>query len=298
MIALNGAMVPLLEELLDAKRVTAAHLPHSLATHGFLRGWARLAAGEPVASVARMEVAAAVAGARLGALDADHLQTLGLSGEEVSAILRRSFDEVAAPLESELATHLRAALAPGAAAPTEVPAFAQQLARQPRAGVTCPGRPRALLLPAENHAEHCWAVAVMASLLAPVYGAEPTEAYWLGMVHHLHSAYMADAGFSGEIMLGDRLDAVIDSARGRALNELPTALQGPAAAAQRLIANDEAPAAKAFHAADVLDRVLEIRWHVSRGALTMTQVLNEYGLVHDGPVKSFHDEVLQQVGLL
>jgi hypothetical protein len=29
----------------------------------------------------------------------------------------------------------------------------------------------------------------------------------------------------------------------------------------------------------------------------MGVVLDDYGLVHDGPVKAFHDQVLQEIGL-
>jgi hypothetical protein len=43
--------------------------------------------------------------------------------------------------------------------------------------------------------------------------------------------------------------------------------------------------------------VLEIEQHLKRGAVTMDTVLGQYGLVHDGPVKAFHDTVLAEIGL-
>ena len=47
----------------------------------------------------------------------------------------------------------------------------------------------------------------------------------------------------------------------------------------------------------MIDRVMEIEQHLERSAVTMGVVLDDYGLVHDGPVKLFHDTVLEEVGL-
>lgn len=69
-------------------------------------------------------------------------------------------------------------------------------------------------------------------------------------------------------------------------------------AAQAEIADDAMPTARAFHAADVIDRVIEIDHHLRAARTTMDEVLGDYGLVHDGPVKTFHDRVLRDVGLL
>ena len=64
------------------------------------------------------------------------------------------------------------------------------------------------------------------------------------------------------------------------------------------VAGDTTPEARAFHVGDVLDRVLEIEQHGRAAQLTMAVVLNDYGLVHDGPVKAFHDRVLHDAGLM
>ena len=57
------------------------------------------------------------------------------------------------------------------------------------------------------------------------------------------------------------------------------------------------PDGQAFHAADVIDRVLQIRQHLRGATLTMDVVLNDMDLVHEGPVKAFHDAVLREAGL-
>lgn len=155
-----------------------------------------------------------------------------------------------------------------------------------------------MLAPAENHAEHSIAVGVTAALAAPVYGGDPTRAFVAGMAHHLHNAAMPGSGCTGEILLGDRLDHVLTTAREQVSATLPPALADTMRAAQAEIADDATPTARAFHAADVIDRLIEIEQHLRGARTTMDDVLNVYGLVHDGPVKEFHDEVLRDVGLL
>jgi len=44
--------------------------------------------------------------------------------------------------------------------------------------------------------------------------------------------------------------------------------------------------------------VLEIEQHTLAASATMDTVLHTYELVHAGPVKTFHDHVLANVGLL
>lgn len=293
---LDGALLPLFRELGDLKRIYSADRAGSTAERLFADAWSALVAGETVERVMRVTVARAVAAARLADLDLAKLEQLGLDRAEALAVLARSFDAVAAPVDAKLAKTLRESLETTLKL-AETPEFVAQLARQPRAGVTCPGRPRIMLQPGENHAEHCLVVAVYAVLVAPVFGANPAAVFMAAMAHHLHSAAMPDAGYSGEVMLGDRLDRAVDFARAIALAQLSPALQAQVLQAIAPIANDTTPEARAFHAADVIDRVLEIEQHLATAAVTMDHVLDTYGLVHDGPVKPFHDRVLQAVGL-
>lgn len=295
---LDASALPLLRELGDLKRIRSAERDGSIAQRLFLRGWAALAVGDEPATVMRRIVAAALAAARLGDLDRAMLADLGLSDAEAVAVLERGFDEVAVLIDPDLAAGLRAALGDGAPPAGPVPLFAPQLAAQPRAGVTCPGRPRLLLQPPEDHAEHCLMVAVYGVLAAPAYGADPTEVFLAGMAHHFHNAAMPDAGFTGEVLLGDLLDRVIADARERAMAMLDHVVAAPVRAALAPIGGDATPAARAFHTADVIDRVLEIEQHLRAGSATMDTVLHTYELVHVGPVKPFHDRVLADVGLL
>lgn len=297
-------LTPLLAELSDLKRVRVAGRLGSLAEQAFRRGWARLVAGEDPAEVARTEAAAAVCAARLAGIDA---ATLHRIGEDPLPVLQRSFDEVADALPPA-SRELRSALPSLAEAPptegasrqepSPTPPFVVLLTDQPRAGATCPGRPRLVLEPAESHGDHCWAVGVFGALAAPVYGADPTEAYLLGLAHHLHNAALPDAGFTGEVLLGlDRLPEIFGRLEAEALAELPEEL---AARIRRLLPERSAadsPVARTFHAVDVLDRVLQMVSHARQAAFTAEQATDELELVHAGPVQDFQMDVLSVAGL-
>ena len=293
----RAGLIPLFRELGNLKRITSAGRQGSIATRMFLAAWGALMAGEKPLAVGRRTVAAALAAARLGDLELAKLLELGLSRDEAGQVLRTAFEMVDGAIAPSLADELQTGLAEALrqAAP---PTFALLLADQPRAGVTCPGKPRLMLEPAENHAEHCLAVAVYGVLLAPGYGADPTRVFLAGLGHHFHNAYMPDSGFTGEMLLGDLLDRVIAGGRERALSELPPPLRSRMEAALAPIADDATPEGRAFHAADVIDRVLEIEQHLTAASATMGTVLGDYELVHAGPVKAFHDSTLQEVGLL
>jgi len=307
------ALLPLFRELGDLKRIRSAARPGTVAERLFADGWAMLSVGAPVSDVMERTVAAALAAARLGDLDLAHLTALGLGHEDAVGVLERAFDEVTAPggaagdgvaqvhspagIDRALAARLRPALANGGPAAGPVPDFVGKLARQPRAGVTCPGLPRIVLQPAENHAEHCLMVAVYSVIAAPAEGADPVPVFLAAMAHHFHNADMPDSGFSGEVLLGDALDTVIARARDASLAELAPDLADEVRAALDPIGRDDTGEGRAFHVGDVLDRVLEIEQHLAARAVTMDAVLGTYGLVHDGPVKRFHDAILARAGL-
>lgn len=298
--ALSPAALPFFRELGDLKRIYSAKAPGSIAERLFIAGWAALVRGDDPAQVMRQVVASALVSARLGDLDLATLAALGL-GDRATEVLERAFDEVTGDLAPELRADLRTALPLGRPAMGDTPGFVGKLARQPRAGVTCPGKPRIMLQPAENHAEHCLMVAVYGVLASPWHGADPVAVFLAGMAHHLHNVDMADSGYSGEMLLGELLDAVIAAARQASLDEMEqanAALAVRVRAALSPIAGDTTPEARAFHVGDVLDRVLEIEQHGRAAQLTMAVVLDDYGLVHDGPVKAFHDRILHDAGLM
>lgn len=291
-----AALAPLAVELCDLKRVRDASSSDSLASRMFRRGWAALLAGQDPADVALRTTADALAATRLGGIDRDVLAIAGVTGAEATSILERSFDQIAGPVDAALCDRLRLRLGqpyhPGPA-----PVFAEALIRQPRAGATCPGKPRIVLEPPEGHGDHCLVVAVLAAVLAPLSRADPATAFIAGMAHHLHNAVLPDSGFAGEILLGDHLAPILQRLFARELATLPDTLRATVADALAHIADASTPVGQAFHAADVIDRVLQMRHYDQVARFTVDQALDDMGLVHAGPTQAFHQAVLQDAGL-
>lgn len=296
---MRPALLPLLRELGDLKRVTSAGRSGSIAERAFLRAWASLLAGISAGQVATETVAGCVAATRLGDVDAEILSGLGLPAGAIAAIQRTALADAAS---GRLDPGLTAALIsscerlPPFDRTGEVPPFVRRLAEQPRAGATCPGKPRIVLMPAENHAEHCLLVAVYAVLLAEA-GCDLGTVFLAALAHHFHNAALPDAGFTGEMLLGAHLEPMMERATRAALAELPPGLARRVEEARLVLGDADTPAGRAFHAGDVIDRVLELDQHVRRGRVTMDDILGDMALVHDGPVKPFHDRVLTEMGL-
>lgn len=291
------ALVELLRELNDLKRVHSANAAGSIAERLFAQAWAMLAAGEPTDTVMCRTLSCALVATRLGDLPGV-LPCLGIEPLAVRQILRASLADHAGLL-AEVGIE-REALAGSLDLPQPVlppPAFVAMLARQPRAGVTCPGRPRLLFEPPESHAEHCLMVAVYGVLLAKHYDADPETVFLAGLVHHLHNALMPDAGFTGETLLGRHLEPAIGAATGFALDLLDESLRARVQAARRCLPDATTPEGRAFNAADTIDRVLQIDQHLRAGRTTLRFVLDTMQLVHAGPVKPFQDAVLHEFSL-
>jgi 5'-deoxynucleotidase YfbR-like HD superfamily hydrolase len=288
-------------EIGDLKRIRVAHAAGSAAQRAFVRSWAALVAGADPARVAAAECAAALAGARLAGVDAEVLRAGGLSPDEVAGVLLRAVDEVAGGLHPATLARVRAAARELAAdpgpQPGEVPGFVGALCRQPRAGATAPGMPRLVVEPPEDHAEHCWAVAVYGALVADHLDADPGEAFLLGLAHHLHNAALPDAGFAGETLLGEHLEPLVARLTERELGTLPAPLAERTRTLLRARDDAATPLGRAFHAADVLDRVLQCHHHARAAGFTAEQALVDLELVHAGPVADYHHAVLAAAGL-
>ncbi len=291
-----ASLVPLAAELGDLKRIRDASSTDSMASRLFRRAWGAMAAGQEISEVALLTTACAMAAARLGGIDRSVLLVAGLTNAEATGVLERSFAEVAGPVDPMLAEQLRGHLG-HVFRPGPAPAFAEALIRQPRAGATCPGKPRIILEPPEGHGDHCLVVAVLATMLTPRYGADPATAFLASMAHHLHNAHLPDSGFAGEMLLGQHLGPIMQTLFARELATLPGPLSAAAAAALATIPDASTPGGQAFHAADVIDRVLQMRHYDQVARFTIDQALDDMDLVHAGPTQSFHRAVLQDANL-
>ncbi|HEY0780159.1 MAG TPA: HD domain-containing protein, partial [Gemmatirosa sp.] len=303
------------------------------AARAFARAWGALAAGEPPDTVMRAELAAAVVATRLGAIDAEFLRSEHLPPGQVDDVLRRGWAAATAtlsrvvdaigdrpsttewtPYPALLATVATAAdaadenaIAPGLrnyaarAQHATAPAFVARLAEQPRAGPTRPDTPRLMLVPAETHAEHCWAVAVTAALVAPAYDADPARVFLAGLAHHLANAWLPDAGDAADVALSGALDRLATTLRERALAQLSPELRDTVEDALEIPPDTRSPEAHAFHAADALDRVFEMEWFARAAAFTLDTALGEgvgaFDILHPGPNQDVERTALRAAGL-
>ena len=302
----------LLRQVRDLKRIRDARSPRSLAERAFARSWARLGAGEAPEAVAFGETARAVAAVRLAGLDREAMTAHGLTGKEASGVLVRAFDDVAGPIEAGLRRRLRNALdaappeASGAGPAGDPPAFVAALIAQPRAGATHPGLPRRVLEPAESHGDHCFVTAAFGVLLAPAFGAAPEAVFMTGLAHHLFNTTLPDAGYAADVLIGDALGArMAEAAADRALGQLREPLRQIArdAIARTRESAFGTPPARAFHAADVLDRTLEMEWHASAARFRLADALGrdtargQLDICHDGFYQRFQQDVLERAGV-
>lgn len=278
----------------DLKRMRDARSADSLATRGFCRAWARLGEVFDIRALALETTADALVATRLGAIDAAVLAEADVIGGE--AILRRAFDDASLTLDPALRNRLSSHIGQGIEH-GPVPAFASSLVRQPRAGATCAGKPRVILEPAENHGEHCFVVATLGVLLSPGFGADPSVVFCAGLAHHLHNAYLPDSGYAGELLLGDELEPLMARLFERALCSLPPHVADVIRRGLAVIIDASTPEGRAFHAADVLDRVLQMRHYENAARFTTRQALDDLDLVHAGPIQAFHRSILSDAGL-
>lgn len=297
-MSVDAALVPLLREINDLKRVRAAGIDGTLAARAFRRSWGRLVAGDSPVTVALRETALAVAGCRLGGIDRTMLTRAGLSDGEATEVLQSAFDAVAEPLDPLLAAALRDHLSEPEPAAAEAPAFVHDLERQPRAGATRPGHPRLILEPPESHADHCMIVAVYAVLVGPAYRADPAVPFLAGLAHHFHNAVMPDSGFAGEMLLGRHLEPVMARLTEEIIATLPDHLARACREARTILPDAETPEAKAFHSADVIDRVLQMDQYARVASFELRHAVEEMELVHAGPLQDFQTGLLRTVGLI
>lgn len=292
-------LLPLCRELNGLKRIRVAGKKGSLAERLFLRVWGRLVAGEEPGRIAYEESAAAVAATLLAGIDADVLAAGQVPGEARREILQRAFDAAARPLGPALAAVLRATLTgePMQDPAVVLPPFVSLLAAQPRAGATRPGFPRVILEPAENHAEHCAIVAVNGVLAGGVFGADPAVPFLTGLAHHLHNAYLPDAGDAGDALLGEHQRPLLEHFRAQVLREIPAFLHEAIRYGLTTVYRADTAEARAFQAADSVDRVLEMEWHARSAAFTLETALGEMDIIHPGPVQAFQLEVMRAMRL-
>ena len=294
-------------ELQDLKRQQPAHLTRSIATDLFVRAWRLLLDGADAAETADYITARAFTNVLLPGCDETFFGPAGLDYAQTAAILRRGLratagDRLPAALTERLDRqvdrltdeyHAESEVA----LPTELPPALKTLCRQARAGATRPGYARLVLLPPEMHSDHCLLTAVYAVVASAYYDADAGTAFLGALAHHLQNAILPDCGFSGEMLLEDLLEPVMATCRRRALDQFEPALRARITAALRHHESIDAPEGRAISAGDVLDRVLDVKWRTRAAAVTDADILGDLDLVHEGPLKDFQTQLLNDTQL-
>lgn len=292
-------LLELLRELNDIKRLYAYNLgSDSYATWIFRKACGAISSGQPLQ--ADVWCAAVVSAARLGAITSEVLREVGLSDAECGDVQVRSIETHEALPSAVRDSLIIACRLLGTVVSESDPSQAdwvERLSTAPRAGATCPGKPRIALLPAEMHSDHCAMVAVYGYLLADFFGANREDAWLIGLCHHFHNAYLPDAGFTGEMMLGDHLQRVLETSRSRVMSGLPEGLCRRITRLFYEISGVDTPLAKTFHAADTIDRVLQMEHYERAAQFRVRQALEDFNLVHEGTAQAFQHELLQALGL-
>lgn len=296
----------LLREIGDLKRLRDARGPGSLADRAFVRSWRCLAAGHDAGRLAARETARALVATRLAGVDAAVLRLAGLDRAEALEVLHRAFDAAVDAGGPELGdvADLRAALEEvvddeGDAREDRghVPPFVLALVDQPRAGATHPDAPRVVVEPPESHGDHCFVTAVYSALIAPGHGVGRGDAFVVALAHHLPNAELPDAGYAGEVLLGEHYLPILAALERRSLAQLPEEL---ADRLRTLLPQRETagtPVGRVFNAADVLDRVSQVHHHARAAAFTASQALEDLDIVHPGAVQAYQLGVLADAGL-
>ena len=288
-----------LREINDVKRLYAHNLgPDSYASLIFLGATKALCCDEPLQ--ADVWCAAIVGAARLGAITSTVLQDIGIDKRESSAILKNSIlvqQSLSAPLRDSLTNACDLLVEICLERLPKNPDWVTRLAATPRAGATCPGKPRIALEPAEMHSDHCVMVAAYAFLLADTFGANREDAWLIGLCHHLHNAYLPDAGFTGEMLLGNHLVGVVSLLRSRVLDTFSVHYRNRVSCLFDEINDLQSPLAKTFHAADTIDRVVQMEHYERSAKFRVATALEEFNLVHEGAAQEFQHELLRSIGM-
>lgn len=289
-------LVDLFTELNNLKRLRASLGNPSLAEEQFRLAWSATAAIGNTLEVFNAVTANCLAQVKLCGISTSIMRGAGMSAADCEEVELRSFNASCSALDG----YLRDQLVPYVGKTITggpVPEFVDLLCSRPRAGATRPGHARLIVLPQESHAEHCLVVALYSVLLSPKYGADPKICFLASLSHHLHNAYLPDSGFAGEELLCEYLQPVVQSLQQRALTQLKQEFAYQVSASLSRVADLSTPEGCAFHAADVLDRVLQMKWHEESSKFTLSAALNEMELVHAGPLREFQMEVLREARL-
>ena len=302
----SAAVTRLLRQWADLKRIESHRFDRSMADHRFAVTLHDLDAArgdaDAVRAVADREAAIAIVATRCGAMDVASLIELNVAPQRAASVALSAIDEHAAALTDDAAADVRVAaerLPRHVDSPpsTTISKLADRLSREPRSGATAVGKSRVLVTPTESQSAHSYTAALGGWLIAHLIGGDPAVAFLTGILHHVHNAYLPDSGFAGEVLLGDDLGPVLDTARRLACRHLHAETAGMVFESGHRMSHVDDATARAINAADAADRVLQTHYHQQVADYDAARVCDELDLVHEGPLQSFQNDMLDRLGI-
>lgn len=153
-----------------------------------------------------------------------------------------------------------------------------------RAGYAAPGKVKCSPYPRETQGEHCLVCAVYTALLCRLRELDPICPVLMALFHHLSAPLMPNFDHEGELLTGSAHSSAIEQAGCRMIlrdfdDPLRSALSGifPASGG-----SGELSGMEPFQEADVLDRVLQVRYYSRMASVNVEQAVAEYELLNRG----------------
>lgn len=241
-----------------------------------------------------------ICAARLGAMTPNVLLDVGINRDSIVEIFRNSIN-LHRSLPSALLNSLLDACVDVEKtfnkSDKPVAKWVERLTQTPRAGATCPGKPRIVIEPPEMHSDHCVMVATYGFILADAFGANRQDVWLIGLCHHLHNAYLPDAGFTGEMLLGNHLGNIIQQQRLRVLNTFTPFYKVKIHYLFEEVNDIESALFKAFTAADTIDRIVQMEYYERSACFKAINALSDFNLVHEGAAQDFQHVLLDSIGI-
>lgn len=171
----------------------------------------------------------------------------------------------------------------------------------PRAGYATVGRPKCIPYPRESQADHSLVSTVYASLLARLRRADVTKVCLMSLSHHLTAPLLPNVDHEVEQLIGpDESRRIEMKAAEYILSDFPAHV---AEEIQQALATfrdggcDEVERSIVLEA-DLLDRVLQVRYYEKIASLTVTTAIQQYELLNRGPLERFQREILRAYNLI
>jgi hypothetical protein len=185
----------------------------------------------------------------------------------------------------------------------QAPAVARRLARlaeAPRAGYASRDRVKCIPFPRETQGEHSVVCALIAAVLARERDVDIVGPCVMALFHHLPATMLPMIDHEAAALIGHAAAAALESrALARSLADLPPFSRGLIAKALARY-ESAAPACTEdpFVEADILDRVLQVRYYERVASLTVASASRDHGLLNEGPLGDAQRRILTAYGLV